>query len=75
MEKPSPYPQCNGKNRYTRHGAEQAKVRVGIRRGKDMRIYECPLCRGWHLTKKKRDYFDKDTDSVYEALEAKRKVR
>lgn len=69
------YPQCGGKNTYTRREAETAKRFVGLKRGKDMRIYQCPTCRGWHLTKKHRDYFDKDTDSTYEALEAKRKVR
>lgn len=66
------FPQCHGKNRYTRNEAERKKANLGRVRGKDMRVYQCPDCRGWHLTKKHRDYNVKET---YEGMETARKVR
>lgn len=45
-------PECNGKNRYTHKEAMRAKKYVGKRRDKDMRIYECDICYGWHITKR-----------------------
>jgi len=44
-------PECNGKNRYTKKEAHRAKRFVGVKRGKDVRVYQCPECYGWHITK------------------------
>lgn len=48
------YSQCKGKHRY-RHWSDASKVKK--RRENDgagqLRIYECPICRGHHLTKQK----------------------
>jgi len=48
------YPQCNGKNRYSKAEAMRAKKFVGDRRHKDMRVYLCDKCHDYHLTKKNR---------------------
>lgn len=53
MAKPT-YEQCGGKNRYSKAEATRAKKFVGLRRHKDMRIYLCEKCHGYHLTKKHR---------------------
>ena len=45
-------PQCNGKNRCTKREAIRAKKFVGRARDKDMRVYKCPDCYGWHITKR-----------------------
>jgi hypothetical protein len=46
--------QCNGKNCYTKNAVHKTKTWVGRRRGKGMRIYECPTCHWWHITNKGR---------------------
>lgn len=55
MTKGAEPPDC-GKRRYdTREDAlETAAHRVGTRgtRTRFLRIYQCPACGGWHLTKK-----------------------
>lgn len=53
MEKPT-YPQCDGKNMYSKAEAQRAKRFVGRRRDKDMRVYMCEKCNHYHLTKKHR---------------------
>ncbi len=42
----------DGKVQLSRHEAEALKANVGRDKGKDMRIYECPKCHAYHLTKK-----------------------
>ncbi len=44
--------QCNGKNSYSKNGAERAKAWVGKGRDKAMRIYKCNKCFMYHLTKR-----------------------
>ncbi len=43
---------CGGKNSYSKNGAEKAKAWVGRGRDKAMRIYHCPMCHNYHLTKR-----------------------
>lgn len=45
-------PECHGKKRYTKNEVYRARKYVGKARDKDMRIYECPDCFGYHITKK-----------------------
>lgn len=45
-------PECNGKKRYTKNEAHRARKVVGQIRAKDMRVYQCDICYGWHITKK-----------------------
>lgn len=45
---------CGGKNIYSKREAERVKAGIGRGRRKDLRIYECPNCHGYHLTKKHR---------------------
>ena len=42
---------CGSKDRYSSEGDALAAV---VRRGTStpLRAYECPLCEGWHLTKR-----------------------
>lgn len=47
---------CDGKNKYSKNEAERMKGIVGRGRDKAMRVYECPKCRYWHLTKKDSRY-------------------
>ncbi len=49
-------PQCNGKNKYSKNEAEHTKAEhtkavVGRFRDKSMRIYKCPECYYYHITK------------------------
>lgn len=44
--------QCKKKRRY--HDAKEAKRVRSLRRGlidHDLRVYDCPFCKGFHLTK------------------------
>jgi hypothetical protein len=41
---------CNGKVRYDKRGAVTAKNHRWEVAHIALRIYECPECRGWHLT-------------------------
>jgi hypothetical protein len=60
---------CESKVRYTSEDVARA---VGIERQNDsavpLFIYECPLCRGWHLTKRARpkelavDFYLRETE-------------
>lgn len=45
---------CGGKYSYSKNEAERVRFQVGKQRDKDMRIYECPKCHSWHLTKKNK---------------------
>lgn len=47
---------CGEKVVYSKRQAERMKARVGRQIDKSMRIYECPKCFGWHLTKKEGKY-------------------
>jgi hypothetical protein len=49
-------PECGGKKRYSKKEAQKAKRFVGKRIRKDMRIYLCPHCHGYHLTKRYGKY-------------------
>lgn len=40
---------CGKKRRPTEEAAIAAAIRCS-RRGKPLRVYECPDCGGWHLT-------------------------
>lgn len=46
-----------GCKRKVRYGTERKALRVADRRfrkvGVELRVYSCPLCQGFHLTKKK----------------------
>lgn len=52
---PIKYDQCHGKNKYSKHQAHAMKRTIGKSRDKDVRMYECPDCHGWHLTKRGYD--------------------
>lgn len=54
--KPIHYETCDGKNKYSKNQAESMKTTLGRSRGKDLRIYECPKCFGYHLTKDKSNF-------------------
>ena len=43
---------CTSKNRYTEYGFALAAAGRASRREALMRVYECPMCEGWHLTHK-----------------------
>ena len=45
---------CNRKQRYSDEFSARAKAKIDIDGGKARKlwVYPCPLCRGWHLTKK-----------------------
>jgi hypothetical protein len=43
---------CTSKNRYPDQGTALRFALRATRRQKQMRVYQCPLCHGWHLTKK-----------------------
>jgi len=46
------YGQCERKRRYrSEHEASVAASCVRMRRGTNLRVYSCPYCGGWHLTK------------------------
>lgn len=46
---------CGTKTRYTTEAEAEKQRRYFQRiRDVDLRIYRCPLCLGWHLTKKRR---------------------
>lgn len=40
---------------FTTRSASRAAARIRNSSGVDMRWYECPYCKKWHLTKKRRD--------------------
>ena len=43
---------CTRKNRYTEYGFALAVAAKASRREALMRVYECPVCAGFHLTHK-----------------------
>ncbi|MBQ9002767.1 MAG: hypothetical protein IJ087_13030 [Eggerthellaceae bacterium] len=44
---------CDSKNRYaTRKEAEEAAAWCAVERNRNLRIYRCKYCGGWHLTSK-----------------------
>lgn len=49
---------CRGKVRYDKKGAVTAANRRWTESRKKLRIYPCPICGGWHLTKQIRDESD-----------------
>jgi hypothetical protein len=49
------HPRCpvNGKTRWSTQKGALGSASVASRHsGKDMRVYKCTFCRGWHLTSK-----------------------
>lgn len=44
------YPQCGGKNCYSKSKAEKVRQSTMKARSKKIRIYECEECNYWHLT-------------------------
>lgn len=48
--------QCGGKNCYTKHEAERVQGETGRHIGKDLRVYHCPKCFNFHLTKRRSKY-------------------
>lgn len=50
----------SGKQCLSKHEAETMKQRIGRDKGKDMRIYECPECFTWHLTKRINSFISRD---------------
>ena len=53
MNSPIGWRSCKSKKRF-RHRQDAARARTGCerRRGWRLRIYECSLCKGFHLTHK-----------------------
>ena len=43
---------CTSKNRYTEYDFALAVAGKASRREALMRVYQCPVCDGWHLTHK-----------------------
>lgn len=43
---------CNGKIKYDKKGATTMMNFLERKGRKNLRIYDCPLCGGWHLTHK-----------------------
>lgn len=52
---PLTFKSCRGKNVYSKTEAKKMKAHIGKVRDKAMRVYECPYCHGYHLTKKDYD--------------------
>lgn len=47
----SKYQQCGKKKRYrSEHEARLSANRAETARGKPLRVYQCPICGGWHIT-------------------------
>ena len=47
----STWRQCGSKNRYRHeHDAQQYRKKYEKLRGEKLRIYDCPVCNGFHLT-------------------------
>lgn len=46
------HPECEDKRTYTLNEAKGVKAHLGRVRDKDLRVYQCPHCYGYHLTKK-----------------------
>lgn len=47
------YHQCLKKHRYrSEHDARLAANNAETKRGTRLRVYQCPLCGGWHITRK-----------------------
>jgi hypothetical protein len=45
---------CKNKRRYTNEKlAERVAARATRQRGLALRTYPCPLCQGWHITKRR----------------------
>jgi hypothetical protein len=45
---------CKSKRRYTTEAfAQRVAMRATRQRGTPLRVYPCPLCKGWHITKRK----------------------
>lgn len=45
---------CKNKRRYHSEAlAEQVAKRATRQRGLALRVYQCPLCQGWHITKRR----------------------
>lgn len=47
---------CNGKVKYSKNEAKNMKAKVGEQKNKSMRMYQCPLCFKYHLTKREGKY-------------------
>jgi ribosomal protein L37AE/L43A len=46
------FSECSRKKRYsTKHFANEVAKKVKKRRGDLVRVYECPSCQGFHLTR------------------------
>ena len=46
------FSECSRKKRYsTKHFANEVAQKVQKRRGDRVRVYECPSCQGFHLTR------------------------
>lgn len=53
--RPAPKPRlwrgCGSKHRYENfHAAERARLACEDQRGTALRVYDCEICSGWHLT-------------------------
>ncbi len=44
-------PKCKGKVKYDKKGAQTVKNDRMRMEHTELRIYHCPLCNGWHVTK------------------------
>jgi hypothetical protein len=45
---------CKNKRRYPSEPfADQVAARATRQRGLALRVYACPLCQGWHITKRR----------------------
>lgn len=43
---------CGKKHRYGKQGIALAAALRSAKRTRSMRVYRCPICKGWHLTHK-----------------------
>lgn len=43
---------CEEKNKYSKSTAEKVRDDVRKKTGKKMKIYQCVVCKCWHITKK-----------------------
>lgn len=55
---PLVFKQCAGKNIYSKSEAHKMKAHIGKTRDKAMRIYLCPECHGFHITKRERNGYE-----------------
>ena len=50
------YRQCGKKRRYrSEHDARLSANNGMTKRGTPLRVYRCPICNGWHITKRNAD--------------------